>query len=154
MGPNLIQVAIINRHTNNGPWLIFTPFHFFRCFADLRTALLTWYLVALVPTLGATSSSNPIMSNHRYDHHSSFFAPSSSSSNNPTHHYVGQSSQSDQPYFSERMQNLTVPVGREATFTCLIHNLKNHQVSLPKGSLFLTLDSKDEERRGERTERG
>ncbi|XP_054159682.1 lachesin-like [Oppia nitens] len=30
----------------------------------------------------------------------------------------------DLPYFADQLNNITVPVGRDATFTCIVHNLK------------------------------
>lgn len=141
--PRFISPASFSSSFSSSNFL-FPSFFSLPCSGLKIVALLTWYLVPTTVVMGTTTSSSyPIMNNHRYDHHHSSTFPSSSSSsssssnNNPHHHYVGgQSSssplsqQSDQqPYFVERMQNVTIPVGREATFTCLIHNLKNHQVS-------------------------
>jgi hypothetical protein len=38
-------------------------------------------------------------------------------------------SNKQQPRFGDPVLNLTVPVGREAVFSCVVQNLKEHQVS-------------------------
>jgi len=35
-----------------------------------------------------------------------------------------------QPRFAEPLQNLTVPLGRDATFTCMVHALGGYRVSV------------------------
>lgn len=37
--------------------------------------------------------------------------------------------QAFQPEFAEPLTNLTIPIGRNATFRCLVHNLGGYRVS-------------------------
>lgn len=37
--------------------------------------------------------------------------------------------QAFQPEFAEPITNLTIPIGRDATFRCLVHNLGGYRVS-------------------------
>lgn len=41
----------------------------------------------------------------------------------------------DEPYFAEALNNITAPVGRDATFQCIVHNLgKGFQVRIASSS--------------------
>lgn len=37
-----------------------------------------------------------------------------------------------QPFFGEPLSNLTIPLGRDAIFQCVVHNLNGYQVSVCK----------------------
>jgi neurotrimin len=41
-----------------------------------------------------------------------------------------------QPEFTEPLENLTVPVGRDATFTCIVRGLGGYRVSPSKKKSF------------------
>lgn len=36
----------------------------------------------------------------------------------------------DQPKFGERLQNITIPVGREALLICVVDNLQTYKVNI------------------------
>lgn len=97
--------------------------------------MMTFHLVTLSHGMMSSShvhhksTSSHVSRLHSPSHHMSYTSSSSSGSSSSPHEV--------QPHFSEPMGNQTVAVGRDAVFTCVIHNLKNYQVSSSSSCLLL-----------------